>query len=45
MLILKVLEKTFIKKIEQGLKDIDEGRYQSMEDFCAEMEEKYDLKR
>ena len=32
-----------LKKINQALKDVDEGRYQTMEDFCAEMEEKYDL--
>ena len=29
--------------IEQGLKDIEEGRCQPMEDFCAEMEAKYHL--
>ena len=28
-------------KIEKGLKDVDEGRYQALEDFCAEMEEEY----
>ena len=27
----------------QALKDVDEGRVQTMGDFCAEMEEKYDL--
>lgn len=32
-----------LKKIEQALKDVDEGNVQTMEDFCAEMEEKYDL--
>lgn len=32
-----------LKKIEQALKDVDEGRVQTMGDFCAEMEEKYDL--
>lgn len=32
------------EKIEQALKDVDEGRYQPLEDFCAEMKEKYDLK-
>ncbi|MBO5478939.1 MAG: type II toxin-antitoxin system Phd/YefM family antitoxin [Clostridia bacterium] len=36
-------QKDILKKIEQALKDVEEGRYQSMEDFCAEMEEKYDL--
>lgn len=37
------LKKDILKKVEQALKDVDEGRYQAMEDFCAEMEEKYDL--
>ena len=32
------------KNIEKALKEIEEGRYQSMEDFCAEMEAKYDIK-
>lgn len=36
-------EKAMWKKIEQGLKDVDEGRIQTMEEFCAEMEEKYDI--
>lgn len=36
-------QKDFLKKIKHALKDVDEGRYQTMEDFCAEMEEKYDL--
>lgn len=35
------LKKDILKKVEQALKDVDEGRYQAMEDFCAEMEEKY----
>lgn len=36
-------EKAIWKKIEQGLKDVDEGRVQTMEEFCAEMEEEYDI--
>lgn len=36
-------QKDFLKKIKQALKDVDVGRYQTIEDFCAEMEEKYDL--
>lgn len=36
-------KKDILKKVEQALKDVDEGRYQTIEDFCAEMEEKYDL--
>lgn len=36
-------KKDIFKKIEQALKDVDEGHYQTMEDFCAEMEEKYDI--
>lgn len=39
----KEFQKDFIKKIEQALKDVEGGRYQTMESFCAEMEEKYDL--
>ena len=38
------LKKDIIKKVEQALKDVDEGNYQTMEGFCAEMEEKYDIK-
>ncbi len=37
-------KKDFNKKIEQALKDIEEGRYQTLNEFCAEMEEKYDIK-
>lgn len=33
------------KKIEQGLKDIEEGRYQPMEDVLAELEEQYDFSK
>ena len=38
------LKKDIIKKVEQALKDVDEGNYQTMEEFCAEMGEKYDIK-
>ena len=31
-------------EIEQALKDVEEGRYQTLEEFCAEMEETYDIK-
>ena len=37
-------QKDFWTKIERALKDVDEGNYQTMEDFCAEMEAKYDIK-
>lgn len=36
-------KKEFFQKITQALKDVDESRYQTMEDFCSEMEEKYEL--
>lgn len=29
----------FSKKIEEALKDVDEGHYQTMDEFYAEMEE------
>ena len=32
-----------LAKINLALKDINEGKYRNIEDFCAEMEEKYDL--
>ena len=38
-------QKDLNNKIEQALNDIKEGRYQTMEDFCAEMEVKYDIKQ
>ena len=38
-------QKDIFEKIEQALKDVDEGRYSTMEEFCAELEEKYDIKR
>lgn len=34
-------QKDIWEKIEKALKDVDEGRYQIMEEFCAEMEEEY----
>lgn len=34
-------QKNVWNKIEQALKDVEEGRYQTMEEFCAEMEEEY----
>lgn len=36
-------QKDVFKKIEEALKDVDEGRCQTMDEFCAEMEEKYDI--
>lgn len=36
-------KKDILVKIEKALKDVDEGKTQSMEEFCKEMEEKYDL--
>lgn len=37
-------KKDVFKKIEQALKDVDEGRYQTLDEFCAEMEEEYGIK-
>ena len=37
-------QKDIFEKIEQALKDVDEGRYCTLEEFCTEMEEKYDIK-
>ena len=37
-------KKDFYKHIEQALRDVDEGKYSSFDEFCAELEEKYDLK-
>ena len=36
-------QKDFWKKIEQALKEVDEGKCRTMEEFCAEMEEKYGI--
>lgn len=38
-------QKDILDKIEQALKDIDEGRYQTMEEAMKELEEKYGLSR
>lgn len=32
-----------LSKINLALKDINEGKYRDIEDFCAELEAKYDL--
>lgn len=37
-------KKDLNKKIERALKDVEEGRYQTLDEFCAEMEEEYDIK-
>lgn len=37
-------KKDLNKKIDKALKDVEEGRYQTLDEFCAEMEEKYDIK-
>lgn len=37
-------KKDIRKKIERALKDVEEGQYQTIEEFCAEMEEEYDIK-
>lgn len=37
-------QKDIFKKIEQALKDVDEGNYQTLDEFCKEMEEEYDIK-
>lgn len=36
-------QKDFWKKIDQALKEVDEGKCRTMEEFCAEMEAKYDI--
>lgn len=36
-------QKDIFEKIEQALKEVDEGKCRTMDEFCAEMEEKYDL--
>ena len=36
-------QKDIFKKIEQALKDIEQGRYRPAEDFFKEMEEKYNI--
>ena len=37
-------QKDILKKIDEALKDVEEGRVQTLENFCAEMEEQYDIK-
>lgn len=36
-------QRDIIKKIEQAMKDVETGNYSTMEEFIAEMEEKYDI--
>lgn len=40
----EAFKKDISKKIERALKDVEEGRYQTLDEFCAEMEEEYDIK-
>lgn len=37
-------QKDIFEKIEKALKDVDEGRCRPIEEFVAEMEEKYDMR-
>ena len=37
-------KKDFYEKIDQALKEVDEGHTRPFSEFCAEMEEKYDIK-
>lgn len=37
-------QKDIFEKIEEALKDVDEGRCRPIEEFVAEMEEKYDMR-
>lgn len=32
------------KQLEQAIKEVDEGKCRTMDEFCAEMEEKYDIR-
>lgn len=34
-------KKDICEKIDKALKEVDEGRYRPLSEFCAEMEEKY----
>ena len=36
-------QKDVFEKIDQALKEIDEGKCREFQDFCAEMEAKYDI--
>ena len=37
-------KKDILEKIEHALKDVDEGRFQTLDDFKKEMEAEYDIK-
>ena len=37
-------KKDFLSKITNSLNDIQNGNYQTLEEFCKEMEETYDIK-
>lgn len=39
----KEFQKDFWEQIEKALKEVEQGKYRSLDEFCAEMEEKYDL--
>lgn len=32
------------RQLEQAIKEVDEGKCRTMDEFCAEMEEKYDIR-
>lgn len=36
-------QKDIYKKIDDALKEVDEGKCRTFDHFCAEMEEKYDI--
>lgn len=36
-------QKDIWKKIDKALKEVDEGKCRTMDEFCAEMEVKYDI--
>lgn len=38
-------KKDIVSKILLALKDVEDGKYQTLESFCAEMEEKYDIRK
>lgn len=38
-------KKDVFKNINKALKDVEEGRYRPLNEFCAEMEEKYDFNK
>lgn len=39
----ETFKKDIYEKINQGLQDVRNGNYRPIEDFCAEMEEKYNI--